>query len=179
MSGHTIVVIWVMKIFLYSSVYSCHLFLISSASVRFIPFLSFIVPIFAWIIPLVSLIFLKRSPVFPVLMSSSISLHCSLRKAFSSLLAVLLNSVFRWIYLSFSPLPFAFLHFSTIYKASLDNHFAFLPLLDLIPWICLYNCSWFRSCLKWRWRSCIQSGKTKTRSWLWLRSWTPYCKTQT
>ena len=35
--------------FLYSSsVYSCHLFLISSPSVRFIPFLSFIVPIFAW-----------------------------------------------------------------------------------------------------------------------------------
>jgi len=29
------------------SVYSCHLFLISSASVRFLPFLSFIVPIFA------------------------------------------------------------------------------------------------------------------------------------
>ena len=37
---------------LYStSVYSCHLFLISSASVRSIPFLSFIEPIFAWNIP--------------------------------------------------------------------------------------------------------------------------------
>ena len=35
--------------FLYSSsVYSCHLFLISYASVRSIPFLSFIVSIFAW-----------------------------------------------------------------------------------------------------------------------------------
>ena len=43
------------------SVYSCHLFLISSASVRSIPFLSFIEPIFAWNAPLVSLIFLKRS----------------------------------------------------------------------------------------------------------------------
>jgi len=44
--------------FLYSSsVYSCHLFLISSASVRSIPFLSFIEPIFAWNVPLVSLIF--------------------------------------------------------------------------------------------------------------------------
>ena len=42
--------------FLYSSsVYSCHLFLISSASVRSIPFLSFIQPIFAWNVPLVSL----------------------------------------------------------------------------------------------------------------------------
>ena len=39
--------------FLYSSVYSCYLFLISSASVRSIPFLSFIVPIFAWSVPLV------------------------------------------------------------------------------------------------------------------------------
>ena len=37
-----------MKIFLYSSsVYSCHLFLISSASVRSIPFLSCIMPFFA------------------------------------------------------------------------------------------------------------------------------------
>ena len=35
-------------------VYSCHLFLISSASVRFILFLSFTVPIFAWNDPLVS-----------------------------------------------------------------------------------------------------------------------------
>ena len=41
--------------FLYSSsVYSCHLFLISSASVRPLQFLSFIVPIFAWNVPLVS-----------------------------------------------------------------------------------------------------------------------------
>ena len=46
--------------FLYSSsVYSCYLFLISSASVRSIPFLSFIEPIFAGSVPLVSLIFLK------------------------------------------------------------------------------------------------------------------------
>ena len=37
--------------FRYSSVYSCHLFLIYSASVRSIPFLSFIVPIFAWHVP--------------------------------------------------------------------------------------------------------------------------------
>ena len=36
-----------------SSVYSCHLFLVSSASVRFIPLLSFIEPIFAWNVPLV------------------------------------------------------------------------------------------------------------------------------
>ena len=45
--------------------YSYHLFLISCASVRSITFLSFIEPIFAWNVPLVSLIFLKRSLVFP------------------------------------------------------------------------------------------------------------------
>ena len=39
-------------LFLYSSsVYFCHLFLISSASVRSMPFLSFIVPIFAQVLP--------------------------------------------------------------------------------------------------------------------------------
>ena len=72
-----------------SSVYSCHLFLISSASVSSIPFLSFIEPIFAWNVPLLSLIFLKRSLVFPILLFSSVSLHWSLRKAFLSLLAIL------------------------------------------------------------------------------------------
>ena len=52
--------------FLYSSsMYSCHPFWISSTSVRSISFLSFSVPIFAWNVPLVSLIFLKRSLVFP------------------------------------------------------------------------------------------------------------------
>ena len=72
--------------FLYSSsVYSCHLFLISSAYVRSIPFLSFIETIFAWNVPLVSLTFLKRSLVFPILLISSVSLHWLLRKAFLSL----------------------------------------------------------------------------------------------
>ena len=89
--------------FLYSSsIYSCHPFLISSAAVRSIPFLSFIASICAWKVPLVSLIFLKRSLVFPILLFPSISLHWSLRKAFLSLLAVLWNSAFTWVYLSFS-----------------------------------------------------------------------------
>ena len=113
--------------FLYSSsVYSCHLFLISSASIRSIPFLSFIVPIFAWNVSLVALILLRRSLVFPILLFSSISLHSSLRKAFLSLLALLWNSAFKWIYLSFSPLPLASLLFSAICKAFSFNHFAFL-----------------------------------------------------
>ena len=83
-----------------SSVYSCHHFL---PYVRSIQFLSFIVPIFAWNVPLVSLIFLKSSLVFLILLFSYISLHWSLSKAFLSLLPILWNSAFRWIYLSFSP----------------------------------------------------------------------------
>ena len=74
--------------FLYSSsVYSCHLFLTSSASVRSIPFLSFIEPIFVWNVPLVSPIFLKKSLVFPILVFSSISYiyHCR-RLSYLSLL---------------------------------------------------------------------------------------------
>ena len=117
--------------FLYSSsVYSCYLFLISSASLRSIPFLSFIVPIFAWNVPLVSLIFLKRSQdlfplVFPILWFSSISSQWSLRKAFLSLFAILWNSAFKCVYLSFSPWLFASLLFTAICKASSDSHFAF------------------------------------------------------
>ena len=91
--------------FCYSySVYSCYFFLISSASVRCMAFLSFIVTVFALSIPLVSLIFLKRSLVFPILLLSSISLHWSLRKAFLSLLAILWRSAWKWVYLSFPPL---------------------------------------------------------------------------
>ena len=57
--------------FLYSSsVYSCHLFLIAYVSVRSTSFLSFIEPIFAWNVPLVSLIFLKRFLVFSILFFS-------------------------------------------------------------------------------------------------------------
>jgi len=120
--------------FLYSSsVYSCHFFLISSSSVRSIPFLSFIEPIFAWNIPLVSLIFLKRSLVCHILLFSSISLHWSLKKAFLSLLAILWNSAFRCFYLSFAPLLFASLLFTAICKASPDSHFGFFFCISF-PW---------------------------------------------
>ena len=69
---------------------------------------------------LVSLIFLNRSLVFPILLFSSISLHCSLKKAFLSLLAILWNSAFSWVYISLLPLPFTSLLFSAICKASLS-----------------------------------------------------------
>ena len=41
-------------------------------------------------------------------------------------LAILWNSAFRWVYLSFSPLPLASLLFSAFCEASWGNHFAFL-----------------------------------------------------
>ena len=112
--------------FLYSfSVYPCHLFLISSFSVRSILFLSFIVPICvkcSWY-----LIFLKRSLVSPFLLFSSISLHWSLRKAFLSLSPCYSLELCIQIGISFLfPLPLASLLSSAIFKASSDNHFAFL-----------------------------------------------------
>ena len=124
MSDYTIMAVQVIKNFLCSSsVYSCHLFLIFSASVRSLLFLSFIVPILAWSILLISLIFLL---IFLILLFSSISLHWSLNKAFLSLLAVLWNSAFRWVYLFLSPLPLVYLLSSAMCRASSDNHFAFL-----------------------------------------------------
>ena len=68
---------------------------------------------------LVSLIFLKRSLVFLILLFSSISLHWSLRQAFLSLRAILWNSAFKWAHLSFSPLLLASLLFTAICKGLL------------------------------------------------------------
>ena len=85
---------WIASSLLYSSsLYSFHLFLVSSASTRSQPFLSFIVPFFGKKVPFIFPIFLKRSLVFPLLLFSSIFKHWSLKKAFLSLLAILWNSV--------------------------------------------------------------------------------------
>ena len=151
-------VIWIVRPFLYSSsVHSCHLFLIYSVSVGSLLFLSFIMPIIAWNIPLIFPIFLISYLFHSIF--SSISLHCSFQKAFLSLLALLWNSACSWVYLSRCPLPFTSLLSSTICKTPSDNHFAFLHvfffglilvttsctnvanlhqtfcLLDIIPWI--------------------------------------------
>ena len=118
-----------MKIFFtqFLCVFWGYLFLISSTSVSSIAFLSFILPIFAWNVTLISQIFLTRSLVFPILLFSSISLHWPLRKAFLSLLAIFWNTSFGWVYLSFSYLPLFFTSlFTAICKASSDNHLAFL-----------------------------------------------------
>ena len=107
-----------------SSVYSCHLFLVSSC-VRSLPFLSFIVPILAWNIPLISPIFLKRSLVIPILLFSSIPFIILLRSP-SYLSLLFSGTLFSWVHISLSPLSFTSLFFSAICKGSSDKHFAFL-----------------------------------------------------
>ena len=72
-------------------------------------------PIFVWNVPLVSLIFLKRSLDFPILSFYSIPCidHWG-RFFYISLL--FFGTLFRWIYLSFSPLPSSsLLFFSQLY----------------------------------------------------------------
>ena len=167
-------VIQVINTFLYnSSVYPCHLSSISCSSLGSISFSPLLCPslheMFLWY----PSIFLKRSLVFPILLFSSPSLHCSLQKAFLFLLTILWNFAFKWVYLSSSPLHFASLLVIAICKCSSDNHFAFLyffflgmvliplsysvsqtsihtssgSLSDQIPWIYfslpLYNCKGF------------------------------------
>jgi len=115
-----------LKPFLYSSVYSSHLFLISSASVRSLQFLSFIVPIFAWDFPLVSPVFLKKSLVFPSYCFPLFLCIVNLRTLFY--LSLLFSGTLHLVGCIF---PFFFclftsLLFSAICKASSDNHFAFL-----------------------------------------------------
>ena len=144
-------VIWVVKIFFVSSVYSCH-FLIFHASVRSILFLYFIVPIFTWNISLVSLIFLKRSLVFPILLFSSISLLMKQRnflclfsylRRLSYLSLLIFGTLHSDGYIFSFHLYLSFL-FSAICKASSDNHFAFLDFfflgMVLIP--ASYTVSW-------------------------------------
>ena len=48
------------------------------------------------------------------------------QEGFLSLLSILWNSPFRWVYFFLSPLPFVSLPFSAICNASSDNHFAYL-----------------------------------------------------
>ena len=100
-----------------SSVYSCHLFLISSASVRSIPSLSFIEPIFAWNVSLVSLIFLEISS----LSHSIVSLYFFALITQEGFLISPCYSLELCIQMgiSFLPLPLAYL-FTAICKASSD-----------------------------------------------------------
>ena len=86
-----------------------HLFLISSASVRSLPFLFFIVPIFAWNIPLVS----PSPPLEEISSLSHFFFQFALKMAVLSFLAILQNYAFRCV-LSFL-FSFSF-HFSSFHS---------------------------------------------------------------
>ena len=118
-----------LRSFLDSSVYSCHPFLIFSTSVRFIPFLSFIVPIFAYFSFHVSNFLreidnLSHSIVF-LYFFSLITYEGFLISPYYSLeLCIHMDITFLF--------SFAFhFSFSAICKASSDNHFAFLHFIFL------------------------------------------------
>ena len=115
MSDHTIVIILVLKIF-FGTVFPC---ILATSSYYLLLLLGpyYFCPLSSpsvWNVPLVSLILLKRSVVFPILLFSSVSLHWLLRKALLSLLAILWNSAFRCLYLSFL-LCFSLLFFSQLF----------------------------------------------------------------
>ena len=115
------------NLFLYSSpMYSCHLFLISSASVRSLLFLSFIVPVLAWNIPLISPIFLKRSLVFPILFFPLYFFALFIEEGLLISCCYSLELCIQFAYLSLPPLPFTSLLSSATCEASSKNHFAFL-----------------------------------------------------
>ena len=102
--------------FLYSSsVYSCHLFLISSASVGF---LNPVYPLLCTSLYEIPLIFLNRFLSFQFY-CFPVSLHCSLKNAFLSLLANLRKSALVGYIFPFLLLPFTSPLFSTICKALL------------------------------------------------------------
>ena len=118
-------------------------------------------------VPLVSLIFLKRSLFFPIPLFSSISWHWSLRKAFLSLLAILWDCVFKWVYLSFSPLLFASHLFTAICKVSSDSHFAFFAFLfleDGLDPCLLYSVTNLPLCRSWA--ACGQGIGSSRNSWI-------------
>ena len=131
MSDHTIVIIFYVKIFFVESVYSCHLFLISSTSDMNIQFVSFIESSFAWNVPLVPLSFLKRSLVFPFhCFPLFLCIDCWGLFSYLSLL------FFETLHLDAYIFPFLLCFFisllpTAICRASPDNHFAFLHFFSM------------------------------------------------
>ena len=107
-----------------------HLFLISSASARSTPFLSFIEPIFSWNAPLGSLIFLKRSLDFPIVLFSCF--FALIDEAFLSLLAMLWKSALKWVYLSFSPFLSHFFFTQLFVRVSQET--IYLPFCISFSW---------------------------------------------
>ena len=84
-----------------------------------------LIHILTWNVPLISPIFLQRSPVFSILLFSSNSLHCSLRRI--SYISLLFSGTFHSVESIFPFLCCLSLLFSLpICIASSDNYFVFL-----------------------------------------------------
>ena len=94
----------------------------------------FIAPIFAGNVPLVSLIFLKRSLVFPILLFFSVSLPCLLSKAVLYFPAILWNSAFRWYIFPFL-LCLSVLFFSQLFVSPLQT--------TILPFCMSFSWGWF------------------------------------
>ena len=165
-SGWVIRPLWLSgswRSFLYSSsVYSCHLFLISSASVRSIPFLFFYEPIFAWSSLgtsnfLEEISSLSHSIVFlyffaliteeGFLISPGYSLKICIQLVISFLFSFAFHFLFTDVCKASSDSHFVFLHFFFLgwswslppvpcHESPSIVHQA-LCLSDLIPWIYL------------------------------------------
>ena len=132
-----------LRSFLYSSsVYSCYLFLIFFASVRSILFLSSIVLNFAWSLGISNFLQEISSLFHSIVFLYFFALITE--EGFLILPAILWNSAFKWVYLSFSPLPLTSLLFSAICKSFSDNHFAFLHffILGMVLITASYTMSW-------------------------------------
>ena len=93
-----------LRFFLYSSsVYSCHLFLIYFASVGSVTFLSYL----CMKCSLGISNFLEEISRLSYSIVLLYFFALIIKMAFLSLLAILWNTTFKWVYLSFSPLPLA------------------------------------------------------------------------
>ena len=112
-------IIWVMKMFLVQ-------FLIFSSSIRSLPFLSFIEDIFAWNVLLVSLIFLKRSLVFPILLIFLYFFALITKEGFLISSCYSLELCIQMGISFLFSFAFCFPSFTVICKASSDSHFAIL-----------------------------------------------------
>ena len=71
-----------------------------------------------WNLYVIYPILLKSSTVFPILLFPSVSFQCSFKKASLSLLAVLCNSAFSWVYLSLHPCLWLFFFSQEFIKTS-------------------------------------------------------------
>ena len=138
-SGWVTTSLWLsgsLRCFLHSySVYACHLFSISSISIRSLPFLSLFVPIFGRNVPLIFPIFL-RSLVFPLLLFSSVSYIVHWRR--SSCSSLLFSETLHLVECTFPFLPcFLLLFFPWLFVEPTQTTTLPSCIYFSLGWLCL------------------------------------------